>query len=138
MSSPATSAIPNYHISKVNSAYTDNPLTLTVGNNRILFSNGRQWILESSDLDVAAKEIVSLMEENERLKLEAAKSEELRSKIEKDVKDEREMKSVIMAMLTEERQLTMALRQEVAGYKEELQQSYAEIVKLRTQLSNKV
>ena len=102
----------------------DAPLKLSLNGNVFVFKPGKQWVMESSDLDIAAAEINKITDEKELLILEI---EELH----KEIIETNEMKTVALGMAIDERQKNALLEQELSAYKGELREAYRMIVELK-------
>ena len=95
-------------IEKIEASHLHNSIAMTVGSNKLQLYNGTQWLLgersynqimslfngvtESSDVDMAASEIMLLTAENERLKNKCAK-------VERELREALEMKRVSLALV---------------------------------------
>ena len=102
----------------------EKPITLTLNGNVLVYKPGKQWELQSSDLDIAAAEINKITDEKELLLQEI---EELH----KEIIETNDMKTVALGMAIEERQKNSLLTQELNAYKQELRDSYKIIVELK-------
>mmetsp|Transcript_6642 Transcript_6642/g.10887 ORF Transcript_6642/g.10887 Transcript_6642/m.10887 type:complete len:129 (-) Transcript_6642:217-603(-) len=123
-------------IDKINEHGAANHVMLTLGSNKLVFAQNERWIIENSDLDVAAAEILRLAEENENLK---RINSELSSRLEASndtVEEASKLNDITMHMLTDERRQNMLLSQEVEAYKEELKKSFTTIVQLRKHVND--
>lgn len=109
------------HIIKNN---LENNVTIKLGNNKLIYSNGKRWILgslfslslflsyfifiliyfyiliENSDLDVAATEIFNLTNENERLHNDLTITEQRCEMLEKQLKESQELKEIALALVS--------------------------------------
>mmetsp|Transcript_37465 Transcript_37465/g.38151 ORF Transcript_37465/g.38151 Transcript_37465/m.38151 type:complete len:172 (-) Transcript_37465:103-618(-) len=107
------------------------PLCITLGNNRLTLVDGKQWVYDSSDLDVLTQEILALENEREEFKLCLEAAENRSDALKQNLANVTKLKTVTMDMLTEERIKTTRLEKELSCYKDELAQSYRIILQLR-------
>lgn len=106
------------------------PIELSLGDNKLKFTSAG-WALDSSDIQIAAKEITELVQQNEQYyKTFDAMNAEIKL-LQGNLEAANHIKRISLDMVLEEREKNMQLEKELALYKERLRESYAVIVQLK-------
>ena len=107
-----------------------NPLELRIGGNNLRFlSTG--WTLDSSDIDIATREINELVDQNTiyHERCEALRTENLA--LREKLAAANSLKMTVMDMILEEREKNIVLERKLAIYQEKLKESYRAILSMK-------
>eukprot|EP01040_Poterioochromonas_malhamensis_P001039 gene1039-1101_t len=110
-------------------------LVMNLNGNRLKLGKNGRWELVSSELDLATLEIEKLVTEKEELAKSFEKALEQIDLLSLEIRDINQAKAVMLEMLMSERQQRIALENQIEGYKEELKESFKQIVELKRRLS---
>ena len=106
------------------------PLELSLGDNKLRFLT-TGWTLDSSDIDIATREINDLVDQN---KICLQRYEALRNEnkvLREELAAANALKMTVMDMIVEEREKNVCLERKVEVYREKLKESYRAILRMK-------
>ena len=106
------------------------PLEINLGGNNLRFLT-TGWTLDSSDIDIATREINELVDQN---LVTQQRYEDLRNEnkaLKESLAASNSLKMAVMDMILEEREKNIVLERKLAMYQEKLKESYRAILSLR-------
>ena len=74
-------------------------LRLNLNGNRLVFVNGSKWVVETSDLDVAANEMDKILDEREELETSLEEARAHIDALNKEIIETNEMKNAALGMV---------------------------------------
>lgn len=106
------------------------PLEISLGENKLRFLT-TGWTLDSSDIDIATREINELVDQN---KMYQQRYEALRNEneaLKEKLAAANTLKMTVMDMILEEREKSTVLERKLTMYQEKLKESYRAILSLK-------
>ena len=98
MFSSSSSLVDSTAVGKSDASKHSEPITLNLNGNKLTFTDNR-WIVQSDDLDTAAAEIDSIIEERDELALSLKEAVLHTEELNKEIIETNDMKNVALGMV---------------------------------------